>query len=320
MAAPALLQWGIEDFKVVRNLGGSARASWLVDTGDGRLVARRIVGNRDYLSYQLTALDHLGRTSLPLELPQPRKTAGGDFMHDDGDAAWIVYPFIEGAHPDRRAYPALARELGALVGAFDQAAMGLDLGPETGSYRLSLFRTEDALLRPGRRVRPSDARDMFNAEDGALERALAVHKRIVPVARGAVSALPLQTIYNDWHPNNVLERGGKIVGLIDFDSLVEAPRIVDVQNALAYVLMNCATPDIATAEAFLGGYESSAALSSRERGLLWPVMMDRLLWLVIDVMREKESVGRSHREALAIRAIRLMDWIACEGLCDAAPQ
>jgi Ser/Thr protein kinase RdoA (MazF antagonist) len=315
-----LLQWGIADFKVVRNLGGSARASWLVDTGDGHFVARRIVGNRDYLSYQLTTLDHLGRTSLPLELPQPRKTARGALMHDDGEAAWILYRFIDGAHPDRRAYPARARELGALVGAFDQAVMGLNLGAKTGSYRLSLFRTEDAFLRPGRRVRPSDARDLFKAGDGALERALAVHERILPVARGAVSALPLQTIYNDWHPNNVLERGGNIVGLIDFDSLVEAPRVVDVQNALAYVLMNCATPDIALAEAFLGGYESSAALPSRERDLLWPVMMDRLLWLVFDVMREKEGRGRSHREALAIRAIRVLDWIACTGLCDKALQ
>jgi Ser/Thr protein kinase RdoA (MazF antagonist) len=110
-----------------------------------------------------------------------------------------------------------------------------------------------------------------------------------------------------------LERDGRIVGLIDFDSLVEAPRIVDVQNALAHLLMSSATPDLAIVREFLSGYESAAPLSSEERPLLWPVMLDRLLWLVSDIRRERERVGRSARDGLEARAIRLLDWIVRTG-------
>ena len=96
--------------------------------------------------------------------------------------------------------------------------------------------------------------------------------------------------------------------------LVEAPRVVDVQNALGYLLMHCETPDQAVARSFLNGYESVAALSSREHSLVWPVMMDRLLWLTADILLEKQRKGRSARERLGRRALRLLDWLVDSGL------
>ena len=314
-ATPVLRRWGIRRFTVVGNLGGQSKASWRV-VADGRsFVLRRIVGGRDYLSYQLDALAHLAHASLPVELPRPQATLDGARIHDAGAAAWILYPFIDGAHPDFGAYPAFAREVGVLVGHFDRAVATLDLGARTGSYRLALFDEKDILRKNGQPTGSGRAGNIVAAiEEFSLERILAAYDTLLPAARDAVAALPRQTIYNDWHPRNMLAGDGRIVGLIDFDSLVEAPRLVDVQNALGYLLMHCETPDLAVARSFLNGYESVAPLSPLERSLIGPVMMDRLLWLTADILLEKQRRGRSARERLGRRALRLLDWLVGSGL------
>src|SRR6185436_19885872 len=101
--------------------------------------------------------------------------------------------------------------------------------------------------------------------------------------------------YNDWHRFNVIERRGKLVALIDYDSVVEAPRIVDVQNALTYVLLGTRAPDLRLAEAFLEGYAERIALSRRERSLLYPLLLDRMAALVADIVGEARDASTSAR-------------------------
>jgi hypothetical protein len=43
-------------------------------------------------------------------------------------------------------------------------------------------------------------------------------------------------------------------------------------------------------------------------------MMDRLLWLTADILLEKQRRGRSARERLGLRALRLLDWLVGSGL------
>jgi Ser/Thr protein kinase RdoA (MazF antagonist) len=121
--------------------------------------------------------------------------------------------------------------------------------------------------------------------------------------------LPQITVYNDWHPGNILYRWPRIRGLIDFDSLVEAPRIVDFQNALTYILIGGSRPNPGLVTAFSRGYREILRLSPRERSLIYPVMLDRIAWLVDDIIGEVRKAGASTRDTLAIRLIRLFCWI-----------
>ena len=125
----------------------------------------------------------------------------------------------------------------------------------------------------------------------------------------AVERLPAITAYDDWHRYNVLARSGTITGLIDYDSIVEAPRIVDVQNALTYVLTSTATPQWQLLAAFLDGYDGIAPLSHDEAALVYPVMVDRLGWFVGDVVDEICRTGRSARETIAVGFMRLFAWM-----------
>src|SRR6185436_11783318 len=104
--------------------------------------------------------------------------------------------------------------------------------------------------------------------------------------------------YNDWHRFNVIERRGKLVALIDYDSVVEAPRIVDVQNALTYVLLGTRTPDLRLANALLEGYAERIPLSPSETSLLYPVWLDQMAWLVADIVADERNTRASTRADL----------------------
>jgi Ser/Thr protein kinase RdoA (MazF antagonist) len=294
----ALRAWGIDAARIERNLGGSGMASWLVSSADGRFVLRRIAGDRDYLDYQIAVLANLSRSAFSIAVPKLLETRTGSTSHHDDDAAWILYRYLPGQPPKAFA-PDRASELGAIVGSFDQATASLNLGQRTGDFALPLFQREDILATLAEAPAPHPILPAM------LESYRAIPDSIVE----AVSNLPRQTIYNDWHRWNLLEQGGRITGLVDFDSLVEAPRIVDYQNALGYLLMSQAEPRAGIIEAFSRGFSAYAPLAREESDLIGPVMTDRLLWLVADIAQEIRRNGHSGREGLMLRATRLLSWL-----------
>jgi Ser/Thr protein kinase RdoA (MazF antagonist) len=119
------------------------------------------------------------------------------------------------------------------------------------------------------------------------------------------------TVYNDWHPWNIIvNRSGTIHGLVDFDSVVEAPRIVDFQNALTYALIGKEfRPDHDVVAGFAKGYCDVLPLSSLERSLVFPVMLDRITWLIASILDEIREKGTKGKEDLAIRLIELFSWV-----------
>ena len=132
----------------------------------------------------------------------------------------------------------------------------------------------------------------------------------------AVRKLARTTIYNDWHPWNIVNRFGKISGLIDFDGVVEAPRIVDFQNALTYALASEEfRPRHELVSELVSGYCRVLPLSSSERGLVYPVMLDRIAWMIANLIEDvcgesrAQGEGVTLREGLAIRLILLFIWL-----------
>jgi Ser/Thr protein kinase RdoA (MazF antagonist) len=130
----------------------------------------------------------------------------------------------------------------------------------------------------------------------------------MPLAeKSAVIQLPKQTIYNDWHGWNMLQNGQRISGIIDFDSIVEAPRIVDVQNVLSYILISKNEPSRELVAAFLRQYKLSCPLEAGETLLIQTVMIDRMLHIISEIQRESPCDGT--RVELAGRMVRFLHWI-----------
>ncbi len=98
---------------------------------------------------------------------------------------------------------------------------------------------------------------------------------------------PLQIIHGDWHPGNLLFRGQRVVGVIDYDTARMQPRIVDVANGvLQFSLTRTGddpeswpeAPDEPRMKRFVQGYDS-AAMSVVSKGEL-----AALPWLMIEAI------------------------------------
>jgi Ser/Thr protein kinase RdoA (MazF antagonist) len=202
--------------------------------------------------------------------------------------------------------------MGELVGHFDRSLESLDLGASTGHFVLPLF--EPGLAhRLEESVRwMSSHRNRSRLANEGIENLHSMQLAYSDIPSSQIEEtrkLPQITVYNDWHPANILYRWPRIRGLIDFDSLVEAPRIVDFQNALTWVLIGKSRPDPKLATAFSAGYRDVFPLSQLEVSLINDVMMDRVLWLIADIVDEMRVTGTSRRESLALILIKLSVWL-----------
>jgi Ser/Thr protein kinase RdoA (MazF antagonist) len=307
-----LRNWGIEGSCRMEYLGGSTGGRWLVETRRERYVLREVVVAKPYLEYELMVMEYLGASQFPYEVPVVVRTTTSSQYLSDGRRHWVLYRFVEGTRGSPPSARERARSLGVLVAHYDRAIEPLDLGTSRGRFRLTLFdvgHTTAALARARERI--GDGRGRRILRRLVVEEATPMSDALHAAAESstAVQRLPTITAYDDWHRHNVLERSGAITGLIDFDSIVEAPRIVDVQNALTYVLASTATPQWRLLAAFLDGYESVAPLTDDEPPLVYPVMLDRVAWLTADILDEICRTGRSTRESVAVALIRLFAWM-----------
>ena len=135
---------------------------------------------------------------------------------------------------------------------------------------------------------------------------LRLHAATEPADIAAVDALPTTPVYYDWHSKNIITRWGATAGLIDYDSLGVAPRIVDFQNALTYVLIARASLAPELARAFARAYRSVFPLGAAELTLVYPVLVDRATWLLTNLLK---TLAINHSRGLEERARRLLDLL-----------
>lgn len=114
-----------------------------------------------------------------------------------------------------------------------------------------------------------------------------------------VASQPGHLIHADWHPGNILFRQGKIVAVVDYDSLRISRRIIDIANgALQFSIMAGGDPstwpdytDEKRYRAFLEGYASRWPLTPEDRALLPPLMAEALISECVPPIAETGSVG-----------------------------
>lgn len=300
-----LRDWGISDYRLKATLGGSTGGTFLIETAGGMRVLRRSDSDEgEWVAFQLAVLRHLRCKGFPFEVPQPLPTAAAADWHFDGRDYWYLYAFIKGLAALEPDHPERARALGTLVGHFTLALRDFAAAEVPVLYHLPLFQPDET----SRRLADDLRWFAVGGEDG-LDLA-----RLVPEAtaeeRAAVAALPLAAVYYDWHNKNIVTRWGVNAGLIDYDSLAVAPRIVDFQNALTYVMISRPVVDAGLVSAFARGYRAVHPLSAAEIALVHPVMVDRVGWLLAHVLAGLRT-GRSRGlELRAERLLRLLRWLA----------
>ena len=248
-------QWPLAAPRIVRPLGGVAGANWLVDDGGRKLLLHRSASPAAYVGYQLDAVAFLRAAGFSLVLPEFISTTAGERFHDAAGARWTLRGWLAGDRFAVIGEPAI-RAVAARAGEFARLMAGFDHKRGAGAFRLPLLGEDIG--------------------DG-LERIAPLRRALTARDAAAIRALPVQTIYHDWHPWNLLGRDGALTGLIDFDSLVEAPAVADLANALGNCLLLADMPSAPVAAAFLDSYAAERPLSAAERVLARTLLIHRLL-------------------------------------------
>ncbi|MDX1682282.1 MAG: phosphotransferase [Phycisphaeraceae bacterium] len=103
-----------------------------------------------------------------------------------------------------------------------------------------------------------------------------------------LSEWPVQIVHGDWHPGNMLYRGSRVVGVIDYDTARIYQRIIDVANGALQFSIVGGSEDPSTWPArfdeprlkrFLQGYDSvpNCVLSRAELEVSPPLMIEALI-------------------------------------------
>jgi Ser/Thr protein kinase RdoA (MazF antagonist) len=256
--------------------------------------------------YEILALQHLASQPVPYRFPQLiPTTAGATHVLSPAGRQWTLYPLVTGEPPPTRKSLELVGEIGRLAATVNALLADVDLPAHEGDFRLKLF--EPRALSAGAAASGGPLRTRCQAE---LPAALTWHAGQREDNLRRVADLPKQTVYDDFHDNNMLCHGGKLIGLIDFDSLANGPRAVDLASALLYLLTEPAHRQADHVRALREGFHSAVPLTEAEYRLVPQLMVDRLLMMVERLLGEPRLPR--HRVQLAGRFLDVLGWVIAE--------
>ena len=238
------------------------------------------------------------------------------------DGLYELFEFAAG-QPYHRT-PDEARDAGATLARFHRALgeMAVDWRSMSGDYHdASGVRT--GLCQIGSTL---SAHDSFTGKDAELAPLVQVFlERYDAAAKEADSAgidqLEPAIVHADWHPGNMMFRDGRVIAVIDYDSVRQSRRVADVANgALQFSMTGSGDPsdwpdhlDEARLIEFLIGYESVDSLTEIERRCIIPLMAESLIAECVPSIAESGIMGKwcGFRVMTAVR--RRLAWLDTEG-------
>lgn len=136
--------------------------------------------------------------------------------------------------------------------------------------------------------------------------------------QAGLESRPLRLTHGDWHPGNVLYRGGKVLAVVDFDSARVSRRILDLgTGALQFSVIGTGEPetwpdhlDEARLRAFVSGYESVAPLSSEDKQMIPNLMIQALISECVAPIAATGSMGRWSGFRMLEMVRRKVNWLA----------
>lgn len=301
--------------------GSRTSPKLLLSTADGRYLLKRRAHGRDKperVEFAHRLLQHLSDGGFPV--PAIVETRGErETMLEVEGQIYELFEFVPGRRFDGslpetyNAGKTLARFHHA-VSDFDAGwqppahgyhdspgvRQGLNAIPTTISSHDSVVGNEAALLGTTQRL-------YEHYDDAAAE----VHNR------GFEDWTPWIN-HGDWHPGNMLFHNGRVVVVLDFDSVRVQPRVADVANAMLQfsILRGGGEPDqwpeffdLARMRRFLAGYLRRVRLEAEQRTAIVPLMIESLIAECAVPIAVTGSFGAMPGFGVLQMALRKVRWI-----------
>jgi len=217
--------------KVMRLVGGSKRAPKIVvTTGRGRfLLKRRIAGRDDVyrVAFAHAVQGYLAKRYFPIAPLVMTRDEVGTMLQLHG-SIYELFKFVGG-----RRYTGLADETidtGRQLARFHQylANFKFEWEPLKASFHDSTT-VRGHLKTVASNSSPGSERQLQEAG----EELMALYNASgIRVNQMGFDSWGEQVVHGDWHPGNMLFDKGKLVAVLDFDSVKIAPPITDLANAM----------------------------------------------------------------------------------------
>ena len=262
-------------------LAGEVDQIFRLDTADGKRFVIKIadpIMDTAVAELYIEGLDHIAKADpgLPVETVIP--TTGGARLvrHQFAGGEWRavrLFSFLDGVplHTVERT-PAQCRALGTLLAKTDLALQGFS---HPAATRELLWDIQQAYA----------LRDRTGYIEDPVCRALAeTHlDRFEAVIRPAQGGLRCQVVHNDFNANNILVDAAdhdRIVGLLDFGDMIEAPLINDLAIAASYQLLDTETP-LALASELIAAFHAVLPLERAELDWLADLVAMRYVMMAV---------------------------------------
>ncbi len=256
----------------ISRLDGYANANYLVITDDKKFVLKQYApepGLAERLEAESRILELLTE-KIPRAFQQPVRTTEGEFLlrHNPGERETLfrLLHFIEGDLLTKAPHSkAMFESFGRLLGEMDRALLTVR------DPAIEAYRHEWDLLEIDR------SRKYFDLiEDPADRRMvkyfhLRFHDHVLP----RVPELRKSIIHGDANDLNVLVRGGKVSGLIDFGDMTYSLLINELAVAVTYAMFGKQDP-LSWATSMIKGYTRACPIEETEAGILYDLIGTRL--------------------------------------------
>jgi homoserine kinase type II len=310
----ALAHYVLEQLQAARRTErGFVNQTWQIDTTRGRYFVKCYhpdLCRAERIQTQHKLIAHLRRAGFPAPALIP--TRDGDTLLSLGTELYEVQEYVAGTtcEPNQPEHQREAARVLALyhtctadfpAGALGQMGVLYDptcLYKALNGLETAWHLTDDPFL-------------------STLANELRKHADDLSAHFATHTSLPHLITHGDYYADNLIFRGNRITGVVDYDKARWQPRVVELAEALIYF----ASPRPGTLhhlvypgplqwepfERFLGTYIQDRALEESEARALPDYV--RCIWLQISVQRLQESGARPQQAAEALReALILGEW------------
>jgi homoserine kinase type II len=247
--------------------GGWVNYNYLLRTDKGNFVVR-ILGNkakketRKKLANEFKILESLHEKGFPYQIPYPIKNKFGKYPMEKSKKIFWVYPYIKGSQIKEYDDTTLKSIVVALA-TYHKYIENVKI---KNYLRMPSLAKIAKKYRQLKKIKPTGPEDKFMIENiDFFEKSI---KRIKKI-RFNTKKVP---IHYDPHKGNLLFENKKVIGILDFERALYAPRILDIAHLIKCTYQKNKTGFIKRVNFIVEEYNKVNPLTERERELILPTL------------------------------------------------
>jgi Ser/Thr protein kinase RdoA (MazF antagonist) len=292
----------------------------------GELLLKRRAPGRDdpsRVAFSHRLLRYLETQEYPVAALLP--TRDGSSSPRWAGRTYELFRFVEGGRPGET--PQAAARSGAALGMLHGLLEGFEAStpPAARGYHAAPgLPPRLAGVPPAVLAADPDA-DSAELSELCAELGRAYSRAALRADEAGYRGLPEAVLHGDWHPGNLIEREGRIVAVLDFDSARLEPRCADLANALLQYSMPLSARcdpedwpeglDIERMRMLLEGYRAAGAhtIGAEElRALPW-LMIEALIVESVVPIAATGAFGPARATSVLRMVRRTARWIWSNG-------